>query len=46
MKARNELEAKVLEMVQNGIKVKGYALDILIEMSLRESEEQKGENSN
>ena len=40
MKAMNEIEAKVLEMVKRGDKLHGLARDILIEMTLREAEAQ------
>lgn len=38
MIAKNEIEKKVLEMVKNGEKLHGLALDILMEMQLREME--------
>jgi hypothetical protein len=38
MKAMNEIEKKVLEMVKNGEKLHGWALDVLMEMTLREME--------
>ena len=41
MKARNELEKKVLEMVKNGEKLHGLAKEILVEMTLREMEEEE-----
>ena len=41
MKARNEIEKKVLEMVRNGEKLKGWALDVLIEMTLDNKESAK-----
>lgn len=39
MTARNDLERKVLEMVQRGEKLHGFARDVLIDMTLREKEE-------
>lgn len=44
MKARNELEKKVLEMVKNGEKLHGFAKEVLIEMTLREMEEKEEKN--
>lgn len=41
--ARNEIEKKVLEMRKNGENLHGWAREILIEMQLREKEEQKEE---
>ena len=38
MKAMNDIERKVLEMVANGEKLHGFALDILMEMTLRDIE--------
>ena len=38
MKAMNEIEKKVLEMVKNGEKLHGWALDVLMEMTLRDME--------
>ena len=38
MKAMNEIEAKVLEMVKRGEKLHGFAKEVLIEMTLRELE--------
>lgn len=38
MKAMNDIERKVLEMVANGEKLHGFALDILMEMTLRDME--------
>ena len=38
MKAMNEIESKVLEMIANGEKLHGFALDILMEMTLRDME--------
>ena len=34
----NDIERKVLEMVANGEKLHGFALDILMEMTLRDME--------
>lgn len=39
MKAMNELEKRVLEMVKAGKPIHGMAREILIEMQLREMEE-------
>ena len=36
---KEQVEKAVLEMVANGVNVKGYALDMLIEMQLAEMEE-------
>ena len=38
MKAMNKMEEMVLEMVKAGKPVKGWAREILIEMTLREME--------
>ena len=38
MKATNAIEKKVLEMVKNGEKLHGWALDVLMEMTLRDME--------
>ena len=38
MKAMNEIEAKVLEMVKRGERLHGFAKEVLIEMTLRELE--------
>lgn len=40
MKAMNNIEKKVLEMVKNGEKLHGWALEVLTEMTLREMEEE------
>ena len=40
MKAMNKAEEMVLEMLAKGEKLHGFAKDILIEMKLREMEEQ------
>lgn len=40
MKAMNKTEEMVLEMLAKGEKLHGFARDILIEMKLREMEEQ------
>ena len=45
MKARNELEKKVLEMVKNGEKLHGFAKEVLVEMTLREMEEEKNKKT-
>lgn len=42
MKAYNEIERMVLEMVKNGEPIHGFAREVLIEMTLREMEEEKG----
>ena len=39
MVAKNELERKVLKMMENGEKIKGWAFDVLMDMTLREEEE-------
>lgn len=39
MKAMNEMEARVLEMVKNGEHLHGWAREVLIEMQQREKEE-------
>lgn len=39
MKAMNEMERKVLEMLEQGKKLHGLAREIAIEMALREQEE-------
>ena len=39
MKALNKIEEKVLEMINNGEVLHGWARDIAIEMALREMEE-------
>lgn len=41
MIARNDLERKVLKMLENGEKLKGWAFDVLIDMTLRAKEEQE-----
>lgn len=41
--AKNKLEEKVLEMVHNHQPIKGWARDILIDMTLRENEEENKE---
>ena len=41
MVARNKLEEMVLEMVRSGKPVKGWAREVLEEMSLRELEEKE-----
>ena len=38
MKAMNEMEKKVLEMVKAGKPVRGWAREVLMEMTLREME--------
>jgi len=38
MKAMNELEKKVLEMIKEGKPLHGLARDVAIEMALREQE--------
>lgn len=41
MKAMNELEKKVLEMIKEGKPLHGLARDVAIEMALREQEEKE-----
>lgn len=41
MKAMNELEKKVLEMINEGKPLHGLARDVAIEMALREQEEKE-----
>jgi len=41
MKAINELEKKVLEMIKEGKPLHGLARDVAIEMALREQEEKE-----
>lgn len=43
MKALNKMEEKVLEMIENGVNLHGFARDIAIEMALREMTENKKE---
>ena len=38
MTAMNEIEASVLEMVAEGTRLQGCALEVLMEMTLREME--------
>lgn len=38
MTAMNEIEATVLEMVAEGVQLHGWALEVLMEMTLREME--------
>ena len=38
---KNKLEEKVLEMVRNNQPIKSWARDILIDMTLREKEEEE-----
>ena len=42
MKAMNEIEKKVLQMVADGKPLHGWAREVLVEMTLREMEEKKG----
>lgn len=42
MKAMNEVEKEVLQMVAEGKSLHGWAREVLIEMILREVEEEKG----
>lgn len=41
MKAMNELERKVLQMVAEGKPLHGLAREVLVEMTLREMEEKQ-----
>lgn len=41
MKARNNVEEKVLQLLAEGQKLHGWARDVYIEMILREQEEQE-----
>lgn len=41
MKAMNEMEKKVLEMVKAGKPLHGWAREVLMEMTLREMEDEK-----
>lgn len=42
--AKNRLEEKVLEMIRNGEKPKGWAFDIWMDMTLRAKEEEEKED--
>ena len=36
MKALNKMEEKVLEMIENGVNLHGWAREVAVEMALRE----------
>lgn len=43
MKALNKMEEKVLEMIENGVNLHGWAREVAIEMTLREMAENEKE---
>jgi hypothetical protein len=43
MKALNKMEEKVLEMIENGVDLHGWAREVAVEMALREMAENEKE---
>ena len=43
MKALNKMEEKVLEMIENGVNLHGWAREVAVEMALREMAENEKE---